>query len=105
MNKFKKINYKFIIFNFIFLFVVSYFVFHCFIGERGYIKMRHLKKEVIFKKDELAKLDGERKDLENKVNLIYDESINKDYLDELARRYFGLINENEICISDDNKAK
>ena len=67
--------------------------------------MRYLKKEVIFKKDELAKLDGERKDLENKVNLIYDESIDKDYLDELARRSFGLINEDEICISDNNKIK
>jgi cell division protein FtsB len=105
MNKLKKINYKFIIFNFIFLFIICYFVFHCFVGERGYIKMLDLKEKVISRKSKLIALNEERSDLESKVSLVYDENINRDHLDELARKYFGLINEDEICISGSGEVK
>ena len=69
---------------------------------RGYIKMLDLKEEVIFKKSRLIALNEEKSDLESRVSLVYDENINKDYLDELARKYFGLINEDEVFISGNN---
>lgn len=105
MNKFSKINYQFLTFNFIFLFIICYFIFHCFIGERGYIRMLDLKKQVILRKKELILLNEEKSDLENKVSLFYDESVNKDKLDELARSYFGLIGKNEVCILGNNREK
>lgn len=98
MNKNNTINYASLIFNFIFIIIILYFILHCFVGERGYIKMLDLKDELIIKKKELLLLQDKKKYLENKVNLIYDKSINKDYLDELSRKYFGLIDTNEICI-------
>ena len=98
MNKNNTINYKLLIFNFIFVIIILYFVLHCFIGERGYIKMMDLKDDLIVKNNELLILQDKRKYLENKVSLIYDKSIDKDYLDELSRKYFGLINANEVCI-------
>ena len=98
MNKNNTINYKLLIFNFIFIIIILYFVLHCFIGERSYIKMLNLKDDLIIKKKELSTLQTKREYLENKVSLIYDKSIDKDYLDELSRKYFGLIDANEICI-------
>ena len=94
----EKKNHKCIITNFIFILVVTYFVSHSFIGDRGYIKMLSLKDEINIKKDILSKLKEKRKYLENKVGLINDKSINQDYLDELTRKYFGLIKEDEVYI-------
>ncbi len=98
MNKDRNLIYHFVITNFIFLFIIIYFISHCFIGDRGYIRMISLKSEIVDKKHELLNLKGERQCLENKVHLISDESINKDYLDELARGYFSLINSDETYI-------
>ncbi|MSO14327.1 FtsB family cell division protein [Rickettsiales endosymbiont of Trichoplax sp. H2] len=98
MNKNNTINYALLIFNFIFIVIIFYFTLHCFVGERGYIKMLDLKDELIIRKKELSLLQDQKKYLENKVNLIYDKSINKDYLDELSRKNFGLIGVNEVCI-------
>ena len=67
--------------------------------------MLDLKEEVIFKKRRLVALNEEKSDLESKVSLVYDGNINKDHLDELARKYFGLINEDEICILENSEVK
>ena len=67
--------------------------------------MLDLKEKVISQKSKLIALNEERSDLESKVSLVYDENINKDHLDELARKYFGLINEDEICISGSGEVK
>ena len=93
-----KLHYKFLIFNFIFLFTILYFIFYSFIDERGYIKIINLKKEIILQKNELRVLNKLRYKIENKVNLFYSESIDRDNLDELAREYFGLIGIGEIVI-------
>ena len=92
------ISYKHIIANFIFAITTIYFVYHCFIGERGYFKMLELKSELDIKKNELSKLSSQRKYLENRASLIYDKGIDKDLLDEISRSYFGVIHKDEVCI-------
>lgn len=98
MQKHKKMHFIFIILNFMALFTLTYFIYHSFIGNRGYLELTHLKKELVHKKHMLHEHTAEREYFENRVNLLYDKSINKDLLDELARNDFGLIGENEICI-------
>lgn len=79
------------------LFTVVYFVYHCFIGNRGYLELLRLDKELVQKRTILDEHKSEREYFENRVNLLYDRSINKDLLDEIARNDFGLIGEGEVC--------
>ena len=95
MDKDKKLYFLLIL-----IFVISYFLLHCFTGNRGYIRMLDLKDEILHKKHILLKLKEQHSSLKNKIDLISDSSINKDYLEELARDYFGLIEDGEFCIFD-----
>jgi len=74
-----------------------YFICHCFIGERGYIKILKLRNELAVSKAEISIVVREKKYLENKVKLMNDQSIDKDLLDEISRSYFGLIGKGEVC--------
>ena len=60
--------------------------------------MLALKAEIVNKKQTLSKIKEQHKILENKIQLISNNSINKDYLEELTRDYFGLIEDREFCI-------
>lgn len=97
MRKRGKISFMFSIITFVFIFAIFYFIYHAFVGERGYIKMISLNKEIAQKNTLLKKIREDKEKLENKTRLLYEKSLDKDYLDELSRKYFGLIGENETC--------
>ncbi|WPX96304.1 Septum formation initiator [Candidatus Bandiella woodruffii] len=104
MQKHKKITFSFVILNFVSLITLVYFIYHSFIGNRGYFEMLRLEDEIEKHKAMLHKSKSEREYLNNRVSLLYDKSLNKDLLDEVARDYFGLIAPNELCIMlDDQK--
>ena len=103
MQKHKKISFNIMILNFIALLILAYFIYHSLAGNRGFLKMSSLNKEIEQKKVLLSGYKAEKEYLENRANLLYDKSINKDILDEIARDYFGLIGEGEICINNYKK--
>ena len=82
----------------LFLVIIFYFIYHTLSGERGYIKMISLNKEIIQKQDLLFNLEQQRKKLDEKVKLLHPNTLNKDIIDELARGYFNLIGKDEIVI-------
>ena len=100
MQKYKKINANIVILNFVALLVLAYFIYHSLVGNRGFLNMPSLNKEIEQKNVILNNYKTEKEYLENRVSLLYDQSINRDILDEIARDYFGLIGEGEICIRD-----
>ena len=100
MQKDKKVTSNVVVLNFIALLILAYFVYHNLVGNRGLLNMPSLNKEIEQKKALLSSYKAEKEYLQNRVNLLYDENINKDILDEIARDYFGLIGEDEICISE-----
>lgn len=99
MRKYKKISSNIVIFHFTALLILVYFICHSFVGNRGLLTLPLLNKEIEQKKVLLDDYNAQKEYLENRVNLLYDQNLNKDILDELARDYFGLIEEDEICIN------
>ena len=99
MRKYKKISSNIVIFHFTALLILVYFICHSFVGNRGLLNLPLLNKEIEQKKVLLDDYNAQKEYLENRVNLLYDQNLNKDILDELARDYFGLIEEDEICIN------
>jgi cell division protein FtsB len=98
MKNQNKVSFNFMLLNFIAIFVITYFIYHSFIGNRGYIEMRRLNAEIAHKKGVLKKYAQKREYLENRISMLYHKSIDKDLLDEIAREYFGLIGDGEVCI-------
>lgn len=77
---------------------LSYFGFHAYNGEYGI----YSKYQLEARRAELAeKLDGikaRRMDLEQRVQLLHDGSLEKDMLDEQARRALNLAHPDELVI-------
>ena len=80
---------------------LAYFGFHAYHGEFGIYSKYRLEAEKI---DLQAKLDlvrTERVDLERRVMLLHDGTLEKDMLDEQARRALNLSHVDEITIMRD----
>lgn len=82
----------------LFTLAVCYLAYHAFIGERGfyaYLKQsRNLESTTI----ELAQIQAEREQLENRVHRLSDKSLDLDLLDEQARRVLGMAKPTEAVI-------
>ena len=89
---------RYFICHLLFLIVIFYFIYHALSGERGYIKMLDLREKIAKEKSLFTELSIKEEKLDNKVKLLYPESLSKDMIDELARSYFNLIGKNEILI-------
>lgn len=87
----------------LFSFAVCYLAFHALNGDRGlyaYLKQsRHLETS----QHELEQLTARRADLENRVKLMRNDSLDLDLLDEQARRVLGSAKKNEIVVILDNR--
>ncbi len=97
-NKIKdkiNINFKTVWMNSIILLLIVYFCYHSFSGQRGFIAFLRLNKDIKAKTIELGSLEKERQSIENKVKLLYPNSLDTDMLDEIARREMGLIAKEE----------
>lgn len=80
----------------IFLFLLlAYFVFHSIYGNRGIIAYFSLNRQLEKAYSELNSLKAERVELEHRVKLLRPESLDKDMLDQEARRILGMALPNE----------
>jgi len=77
---------------------LSYFGFHAFHGEYGIYSKYRLQERVSVLEADLEKVRGERIRLEQRVQLVHDGSLDKDMLDEHARRALNLAASDEIII-------
>ena len=77
---------------------LSYFGFHAFHGEYGIYAKYRLEERVTALERRLAVVKGERVKLEQRVQLLNDGSLEKDMLDEHARRALNLALPDEVVI-------
>ncbi|GGA85577.1 cell division protein [Brucella endophytica] len=75
-----------------------YFGFHAYHGEYGINARVKLEEQIRIMNDQLADLTRRRTDLEREVALVRDGSIEKDMLDEQARRALNLSRPDEVTI-------
>jgi cell division protein FtsB len=92
------VNYKVIALNTVLVLLIAYFIFHSLSGDRGVFAYFRLKK-ILKEQTEIAEsLTNERLQLEKTVKNLHPNSLNIDFLDELARRDLGLIGADEKVI-------
>ena len=77
---------------------LSYFGFHAWHGTFGIYSSYQLEERKAALETRLAELKTERQDLESRVMLLQDGTLEKDMLDEQARRALNLTKEDEITI-------
>ncbi|MBL0936582.1 MAG: septum formation initiator family protein [Rhizobiaceae bacterium] len=80
---------------------LAYFGYHAFQGAYGINAKHRLEERVTILKAELDQLVVEREALETKLILINDGSIERDMLDEQARRALDLVRDDEVVIDLD----
>ncbi len=78
--------------------VVSYFLFHAQHGARGLDARDELKTALRAQAAELAALTSERKLWEQRLTLVRDESVDRDLLEESARRTLGRVHKNDVIV-------
>lgn len=78
--------------------VLSYFSYHAFHGDYGIYSKQRLEDRVAVLEEEYAVVQAERVRLEQRVQLLHDGSIERDMLDEHARRSLNLVQPDEIVI-------
>jgi cell division protein FtsB len=77
---------------------LAYFGFHAFHGEFGIYNKYRLDQQAAELKVQLAGIKAQRQELEQRVQLLHDGTIEKDMLDEQARRALNLSREDEVTI-------
>jgi cell division protein FtsB len=77
---------------------LGYFGFHAYYGDLGLYSTEKLDADQAQLKTELAGLTKRRSRLEHRVELLRDGSIEKDMLDEQARRQLNLSRPDEVTI-------
>jgi len=78
--------------------LIAYFGYQAFIGDRGFLTRNQRNVTLEEKTVELAKLQGERKDLELRAHLLRDTSLSKDLLEERSRSQLGLVDPRDYVI-------
>lgn len=77
---------------------LSYFGFHAWHGEYGIYSKYALEERTVAMQKQLDSIRGQRVALETRVRLLRDGSIEKDMLDEQARRSLNLSHNDELVI-------
>jgi cell division protein FtsB len=78
--------------------VLSYFVYHAYNGTYGINATVRYEERIEVLESELAQLADVRRGLEERVTLLNDGSLEKDMLDEHARRLLNLAKADELVI-------
>ena len=79
-------------------FLIVYFGFHAFTGERGLLSSTQRDATLAAKSKELAELRTQRQDLEARAKLLRDSSLSADLLEERARSLLGFTHPNDYVI-------
>jgi cell division protein FtsB len=75
-----------------------YFGYHAVIGSRGLLAWRQLNQDIAATQQELATVRAERQTLEDKVRRLRPGSLDRDLIDELARRQLSLAGPLDVII-------
>ncbi len=94
LNKTPILNKKQIV-HYLLIAVLLYFVFHLLYGNRGIVAYFRLNQKLDNSVKELDTLKAERLEIEHKVNSLKPESLDRDLLDEQARKGLGMAGEKE----------
>ena len=78
--------------------LVAYFAYHLVEGDRGLTAWMRLNQQVREAKTTLAAVEAERTTLERRVDLLRPQHLDRDMLDERARRELDLVGPNETVI-------
>lgn len=79
-------------------FLVAYFLYHTVQGERGWLEMSRLRKEVLVAQDNLSHLRKERQALERRVKLMSPDTLDPDLLDEKSREMLDYSKSGDIVV-------
>ncbi|MFC5385471.1 septum formation initiator family protein [Aquamicrobium segne] len=77
---------------------VAYFSFHAYHGQYGINSHERMKEQAGFLQAQLDQLQAQRQELERRVRLLHDGSLEKDMLDELARKALNMSSPDEVII-------
>ncbi|MEX6507792.1 septum formation initiator family protein [Jiella sp. M17.18] len=77
---------------------LSYFAIHAQSGQYGIRAKATLAHRLAERNAELAELTQKREQLERRVQLLHDGTLERDMIDEQARRALNVVNEDEIVI-------
>ncbi|WP_379070939.1 septum formation initiator family protein [Mesorhizobium sp. UC22_110] len=84
--------------------VLCYFGYHAYHGAFGINSRAKLQEQVASLQAQLASVKERRMEIEQRVRLLHDGSIEKDMLDEQARRALNVTSANEVVIMLPTKA-
>lgn len=78
--------------------IVGYFIFHAYQGEYGIYSKYDVEKRVVALKGELENVTRAHSELEKRVQLLRDGSLERDMVDEYARRELDYTRPDELVI-------
>ncbi|MFC0283350.1 septum formation initiator family protein [Camelimonas abortus] len=78
--------------------IVGYFVLHAHSGQRGLEAKREIKGQIMALTAELNALKAQRAVMEDRISRMRDGSIDRDLLEDLARRNLGMVHPNDLVI-------
>jgi cell division protein FtsB len=84
---------------------LAYFGFHAYHGEFGIFSKYQLEAQAAELNAELAGIKAQRMQMERRVELLHDGTLEKDMLDEQARRALNVSHADEITIMLDRPAR
>lgn len=79
-----------------------YFTYHIYNGGNGFIAARIMNEELNRQNEVLLNIREKRKDLERHILLLKEGEYDRDYVDELARKYFLVGQEEENLLMIEN---
>jgi cell division protein FtsB len=83
--------------------LVAYFGYHAVSGSRGLLAWREVSAELATSQQELDQVRAERVALERKVERLRPESLDRDLIDELARKQLSFVEPLDVLILLDSK--
>ena len=84
--------------------MISYFGYHTIHGERGWYRMRELKKEIKIAEAHLAKTQEEKRIWQTKVDALSGKQLDLDQLEESAFRVLNMVYEGDSVIFETDQS-
>ncbi len=88
---------KFYKFFLLFVFFL-YFSINLIYGDRGYITLKSLENKQLLLEEQYAYLSKQQTELKNEVKLLRSDSLDKEMLDEYARKQLGYVRDDELIL-------